>query len=347
VTARHLDWWTPGCFEAAQGVFRIPLSMPNDGLRAVNVYAIDTPDGLVLIDGGWHVVAALEELDAALRSIGRALGDVSAVFVTHIHRDHYTLAVELRRRTGAPVYLGRAEAPGLVAVRSLGSNVPVSSLRELTRAGASELGRHIAALTGAEAFDPADWEDPDGWLDPGPIDLGSRRLDVVATPGHTKGHVVFHDLEAGLMFTGDHILPTITPSIGFELGDWGRPLGDYLASLSLMMSRPDAVMMPAHGHPGGSVHERTSMLLAHHEHRLNDVLKIVTRLDGRLTGAAIATELPWTRHNRAFATLDAFNQMIAVCETLAHLDVLVDRGALVATTHGDGCVVSFTREKTA
>ena len=29
--------------------------MPNDGLRAINVYAIETSDGLVLIDGGWHV----------------------------------------------------------------------------------------------------------------------------------------------------------------------------------------------------------------------------------------------------------------------------------------------------
>ena len=60
-----------------------------------------------------------------------ALDDVSAVFVTHIHRDHYTLAVELRRQVGARVHLGRAEAPGLRAVRELGSNVPVSSLREL------------------------------------------------------------------------------------------------------------------------------------------------------------------------------------------------------------------------
>ena len=35
----------------------------------------------------------------------------------------------------------------------------------------------------------------------------------------------------GLMFTGDHVLPTITPSIGFELSDWGRPLANYLESL--------------------------------------------------------------------------------------------------------------------
>ena len=106
------------------------------------------------------------------------------------------------------------------------------------------------------------------------------------------------------MFTGDHVLPTITPSIGFELGEWGRPLADYLDSLSLMMSRPDAVMMPAHGHHGGSVHERVAVLLAHHEHRLAEILRTVTRLGTPLTGAAIAAELLWTRHGRTFATLD-------------------------------------------
>ena len=139
MTSARPDWWAPGCFEAAPGVHRIPLALPNDALRAVNVYAIDTSDGLVLIDGGWRLPNTACELDAALRSIDRGLDDVSAVLVTHIHRDHYTLAVELRRQVGARVHLGLAEAPGLRAVRELGSNVPVSSLRELARAGAADL----------------------------------------------------------------------------------------------------------------------------------------------------------------------------------------------------------------
>ena len=50
--------------------------------------------------------------------------------------------------------------------------------------------------------------------------MGARVLEAVATPGHTKGHLVFHDLDAGLLFSGDHVLPTISPSIGFELGEW-------------------------------------------------------------------------------------------------------------------------------
>jgi glyoxylase-like metal-dependent hydrolase (beta-lactamase superfamily II) len=329
------DWWAPGCLEAAPGVHRIPLALPNDALRAVNVYAIETSDGLVLIDGGWHLPNTACELDAALRSIGRELDDVSAVFVTHIHRDHYTLAVELRRQVGARVHLGRAEAPGLRAVRELGSNVPVSSLRELARAGAADLVQVVVALTEPEAFDAADWEDPDGWLEAGRLDLGSRQLDVVPTPGHTKGHVVFHDVDSGLMFTGDHVLPTITPSIGFELSDWGRPLADYLDSLAAMRARPDAVLMPAHGHPGGSLHDRVTVLLTHHQERLQQILNKVAQATSPVTGATVAGGMLWTRRGLAFASLDPFNQMIAICETMAHLDVLADRGRLVAAAQDD------------
>lgn len=49
--ARH-EWMRPGAYEVAPGVHRIPLPLPNDGLRAVNVYAITDGDGLTLVDGG-------------------------------------------------------------------------------------------------------------------------------------------------------------------------------------------------------------------------------------------------------------------------------------------------------
>ena len=44
-------WTEPGAFEVSDGVHRIPLPLPMDGLRAVNVYAIETEEGLTLVDG--------------------------------------------------------------------------------------------------------------------------------------------------------------------------------------------------------------------------------------------------------------------------------------------------------
>ena len=126
-------WEEPGAHEVAAGVFRIPLSMPNDGLRAVNVYAIETGDGLALVDAGWRTPTSLPELESALAGVGHEVSAVHDVYVTHIHRDHYTLAVELRRRFGTRIGLGRDEAPGLHQLLEIASNVPVTSLQQLRR----------------------------------------------------------------------------------------------------------------------------------------------------------------------------------------------------------------------
>ena len=312
--------------------------MPQDGLRAVNVYAVLGPEGVALVDAGWHVPGNLQLLEAALGVIDVRLEDVGDVYVTHVHRDHYTLGPELRRVAGARLHLGAAERPGVELIQRRKDNEPASSLRELRRAGAPGLADAVVLLVNEEPFDARDWESPDTWLDPGPLSIAGRHMKAIAVPGHTKGHLVFHDVVTGHLFTGDHVLPTISPSIGFELGEWDLPLGRYLDSLALLLDEPDATMLPAHGQPGGSVHGRVRELLAHHDQRLTHTREQI--LAREANGLQVAEELTWTRRDRRFGTLDPFNQMIAVCETLAHLDVLADRGVAVVT-YRDG-VACFT-----
>src|SRR6185436_10078483 len=127
------DWTVAGAHQIADGVYRIPLDMPGDGLHAVNVYAIETGDGLTMIDAGWRTATSLDELEAALASVGHRASSITDVYVTHIHRDHYTLAVELRRRFGTRIGLGQDEATGLHELLEITSNVPVASLQQLRR----------------------------------------------------------------------------------------------------------------------------------------------------------------------------------------------------------------------
>src|ERR1041385_3969330 len=97
-------WTLPGSEAIAPGVHRIPLPLPDDGLRAVNVYALEDGDGLVLVDGGWALPESLAALEQALAGLDRDPGDIRSILVTHTHRDHYTQAVTLRRRYGAKVF---------------------------------------------------------------------------------------------------------------------------------------------------------------------------------------------------------------------------------------------------
>ena len=53
VRVAHADWTEPTVEDVADGVHRIPLPLPNDGLRAVNVYVVrDAEARLMLIDSG-------------------------------------------------------------------------------------------------------------------------------------------------------------------------------------------------------------------------------------------------------------------------------------------------------
>src|SRR5205823_4485000 len=80
----------PGVYEVSTGVYRIPLPLPNDALRAVNVYAVTDGEKLVLVDSGWALTLARQQLSDALGGIGAELADVSEFLVTHVHRDHYS-----------------------------------------------------------------------------------------------------------------------------------------------------------------------------------------------------------------------------------------------------------------
>jgi glyoxylase-like metal-dependent hydrolase (beta-lactamase superfamily II) len=323
------SWTEPGVFEVAPGVHRIPLPLPNDGLHTVNVYAVEDGDGLVMIDAGWALDEARDRLETSLGELGYEFSDIRRFLVTHVHRDHYTLAVSLRKTFGTKVALGIGEQPSLEVILAGRAD---GQLAQLVRWGAAPLMEQWGHVFSPQAQKRASegYEMPDEWLSGEEVELDKRVLRVVPTPGHTRGHVVFVDAESSLMFAGDHVLPHITPSIGFEPARPELPLGDYLDSLRLVREHPDMRLLPAHGPVTDSVHARVDELLAHHEERLQATRAVV--LAGAHTAYEAARALGWTRRQRKFDDLDLFNQVLAAGETSAHLDVLVTRGELRAST---------------
>ncbi len=319
------DWTEPGVYAVAPGVHRIPLPLPTDGLRAVNVYALADGDALTLIDSGWALAEAREQLRGALSSLGAGLADVRRFLVTHAHRDHYTQAVALRREFGGRIYLGEGEAATLRAIMNPDRRPLASQLEQLVEYGAGPVRDALIAAFGGRRPATGEWEAPDEWIGPSTdVTLTDRPLRALATPGHTQGHVVFIDEPGGLMFAGDHVLPHITPSIGFEPVTGSLPLRDYLDSLRLVRALPDLRLLPAHGPVADSVHHRVDELLAHHDARLDATATAIARGAGTAYETALA--LTWTRRKRTLDELDPFNQMLAVLETVAHLDLLALQG---------------------
>jgi glyoxylase-like metal-dependent hydrolase (beta-lactamase superfamily II) len=322
-------WAEPGPELVTPGVYRIPLPLP-DELAAVNVYAIERPDGLTLIDAGQAMRRSRSLLESSLNEIGSSLADVREFLVTHAHRDHYTLATQVRRDHGTTVRLGIREASSIAAANAPGWPAYGSQLAELRRCGADSLADEVTAEAGAQGLDASMWDPPDSWiLDDELIEVGARQLRAISTPGHTQGHLVFHDASADLLFAGDHVLPHITPSIGLEPVPGRSPLADFLGSLRKVRRLPDCMLLPAHGPVVWSSHDRVDELLKHHDDRLAHTLEAV--LSGCSTGFEVACRLVWTRRLVAYDSLPVFHRMLAVVETSAHLRLLVEQQRVAET----------------
>jgi glyoxylase-like metal-dependent hydrolase (beta-lactamase superfamily II) len=319
-------WTAEGAWRVAEGIFRIPLPLPMDGLRAINVYVIETDDGLTLIDGGWAIPVARDLLERCLKEVGYGFGDLRRFLVTHVHRDHFTMATVLGHELGIDVALGADEKPALDLLNNIQDLTFNPFVDVLVSAGAREVADEWVRMDAdREPPDMSIWAYPDTWLEGDhEIPVGQRTLDAVHTPGHTPGHFVFADRAAGVLFSGDHVLPTITPSIGFTMPATDQPLGDFLASLTKMRGLPDLTILPAHGPLAPSSHARVDELLVHHERRLADSLALVG--SATVTAHDVARGLGWTRHETPFDQLDVFNRGMASMETKAHLELLVARG---------------------
>jgi glyoxylase-like metal-dependent hydrolase (beta-lactamase superfamily II) len=332
-------WSKEGAWQVADGIHRIPLPLPTDGLKAVNVYVIETDDGLTLVDGGWSIEVARDLLEKCLRDVGYGFGDIRRFLVTHVHRDHFTLATVLGQEYGADVALGLGEKPALELLHS--PDLDHNPFLEVLRSAGAHQVAELWAAAGGERPDLAMWAFPDTWLDGDhEIPVGARTLDAVHTPGHTPGHYVFAERSAGLLFAGDHVLPTITPSIGFAVPATPDPLGDFMASLAKVRALPDLQVLPAHGPVAPSSHARVDELLAFHDRRLELSLAVLEA--GPATGLAVARELGWTRHEKAFDELDVFNQGMAAMETKAHLELLAARGQASREETPEGVVFEAT-----
>ncbi len=326
-------WAEPGLEEVTAGVFRCPLPLPGDALRAVNAYLVEAAGGFLLIDCGWDRQESREGLLAALQRLGATTGSIVGIFATHVHTDHLGLAGWVRDESGAWLTLGIGDRDTEVAFAQDPASARESSLERLRRCSAEDVVARLVNLRRSTEDSP--------WLPPRPdfylvgnelVSLGDFELRVVATPGHTRGHLCLLDEARSLLFSGDHVLPHITPSLGVELPLHDSPLASFMDSLERVRDLPAELVLPAHGPAFSGLAGRVDELLDHHRDRLKSCLQAVGAHGS--SARDVAGALPWTRRRTRFSDLDPFNQMLAVFESEAHLRVLADQGRLGTEVDG-------------
>jgi glyoxylase-like metal-dependent hydrolase (beta-lactamase superfamily II) len=152
------------------------------------------------------------------------------------------------------------------------------------------------------------------------VDVPGWTVRAIWTPGHSPGHTCF--AVDGLLLSGDHVLPRISPHIGlYDEASDADPLGDYLASLAKLRNTVVTEVLPAHVSRFAPLEPRLSSLAAHHEERLAAI--VASLADGALTTWEITAAMPW---NRRWEDIVPFMKRAALGEAVAHLRHLERRG---------------------
>ncbi len=219
----------PGVEKVRDGLWSIPVPLPNNSLRYVLVYVFETDRGPYLIDAGWNTDDAFGALSSGLDEIGSGVADVQGVLVTHIHPDHYGLAGRIREASGAWISLHPADAELIHDRYDEPDDLLDRVADALRRMGAPDeelTPLQNAAMPVRSLVDPVL---PDVLLEDGAKpEVPGWDLTAIWTPGHSPGHLCFYESRQELMLSGDHVLPRITPNIPYHPQAGANPLGDYL-----------------------------------------------------------------------------------------------------------------------
>ncbi|QNG20407.1 MBL fold metallo-hydrolase [Rhodococcus triatomae] len=311
----------PPVEQVRPGIWSIPVPMPGNPLRYVLVYALALPDGLALIDAGWDSEESWAALTAGIRATGHDVREVRYTAITHLHPDHFGLVPRLRAASGTAVAMHRSDA----ALLRHHDEPRAHEQQAVAAAQLHQLGApgRVAESGMVELVRFAEGDGADILLDDGAgLHLPGWSLRAAWTPGHTPGHLCFVDDDAGLVFSGDHVLPRISPNISTIPGQLPDPLGKYLRSLDATVDFPEGEVLPSHEYRFRGLAARARDLRAHHEARLDEI-RAATAAYPESTAWEITTQISWSR---PFDEMTENLGRLAVRETQAHLVVLEDRG---------------------
>ena len=324
----------PPVEDLGEGLWSVPVPVPGNPIGFTYVYVLATPGGPVLVDTGWNHDESWQALVEGLARTGHTMDQVQGAVLTHFHADHSGLTGRLRETSDAWIAMHPHDIDVLARLATNGPEERVAAMvRQLTRAGFP--AADIDSFRSSPHLFPAPAA-PDTALSDGErVNVPGLDLRAVWTPGHTPGHLCLHLADRELLFTGDHVLPRITPHVGqFPLDSAeGDPLGDFLSSQTRVGGLPEAdrlLCLPSHETRFTDLPARAREISEHHRERLNLMARLLD--EGPATLWEITSRLEW---RRPWERMRIAARHMAAAETAAHLRTLEERGRIKRDGHKD------------
>jgi glyoxylase-like metal-dependent hydrolase (beta-lactamase superfamily II) len=265
----------------APGIRRIVANNPGPfTFRGTGTYVVGEGE-VAVIDPGPDLAEHIDALLAGLKG-----ESITHILVTHTHRDHSPAAAAVKAATGAPTY---------------------------------GFGPHAGGRRGeAGVEEGGDWDFlPDITVNDGDVIAGPGwRFEAVHTPGHTSNHLCFALPDAGILFSGDHVMGWSTSVIAPPDGD----MAAYMASLDKLLGRSDSVYWPTHGPAITEPQDHVRAFIAHRREREAGIILClqsgISRVDAMV--------------ERLYVGLNPNLHRAAGRSVLAHLIDLVGRGVVMS-----------------
>ncbi len=286
------------------------------------VYVI-LDDPVTLIDSGLATSIAYGRLIEQLAKHNLTVKDIGRVILTHKHIDHIGNAWRIQRESDAEILIHESEVPAVNDTDARGGRhrILIDTRLAEWKVPQKAQPKPSNATRGTWEIESAT---ASGLVDGQKIEMGSGELEVIHTPGHTHGSIC---LKYGRhLFSGDHVLPAISPNVGG--GDMRRRglLIQYLGSLRRIIKLGPMIDMvyPGHGDPFDHLVRRCNWLIDHHHTRLEKITGILAE-EGTVSIYHVASKL--------FGELRDYHVILGCAEAQAHLEYLVDDGRVVHHEH--------------
>ncbi len=250
----------------------------------VNIYVIPGENGLIY-DAGYGNRAALDQLTAGLSQIKAICRkrsvrfNITRIIPSHSHPDHFSGLVKIRKRFGTAIVLTEEMAEILRTKESYSKTYQSQGSGKLYFP-ASPLKRVLADFSAQSIEQFLDIFYISGFI-PSPdmvikarttIRINQRQWQIFPSPGHSQDHISLYDPEAGILFSGDNVLRTVTP----WLGPPRSSLTQYVNSLETLLELPGLkLILPAHGSPVTDPKERIRELIEWRQQRISGTLEII------------------------------------------------------------------------
>lgn len=329
-----------GTLEVAPGIRWIRMALPF-ALDHINLWLLrDTLDGRE----GWTVVDTCIAHDVSRAQwetlFAQALDGlpVLRVIVTHMHPDHIGLAAWLCERWTTATHECR------LWISATDYNTACIGSRSTIGFGGEGAARFFAShgmtdpdslaqIRGRASYYPslvpAVPTQYRRLMDGLTVSIGGRDWHCISGYGHAPEHMALHCPEAGVLISGDMVLPRISTNVSvYDVEPEGDALTLFLDSIDKFRPLPaDTLVLPSHGKPFTGLHERIGQLHDHHRDRLDEVLAACME---RPCSAADIIPVMFPR------PLDLHQTTFAMGEAVAHLHRLWLGGQLRRERGADG-----------